>query len=76
MSKKEIKLSELPSLLSLKIISPKDIFPIESGVAARIYTAYVNSLNRETELMNEITNLKNEIIRSKSCGSKPFIVYG
>lgn len=75
----KIKLSDLPQLLQQKYIKPDDEYPIEAGVAARIYTAYENSRKREESLQLKVAALEMEIKHlkeSSSLYSRSKIVYG
>ena len=75
---KEVRLSELPRMLSEKRIKPDEIYPIEAGVASRIYTAYMNATERENELKKEVSLLKYKIetLEQSQLISKPKIIYG
>ena len=75
----KIRLSDLPQLLQQKYIKPDDEYPIEAGVAARIYTAYENSRKREESLQLKVAALEMEIKHLKeSCTqyTRSKIVYG
>jgi len=54
----KIRLSDLPQLLKEGYIKPEDEYPIEAGVAARIYTAYENSRKREEALELKVASLE------------------
>ena len=75
---REVRLSELPRLLSEKRIKPDEIYPIEVGVASRIYTAYMNATERENELKKEVSLLKYriEMLEQSQRLVNPKIIYG
>ena len=75
----QIKLSDLPQLLRDGYIKPDEIYPIEAGVASRIYSAYDNACKREESLLLRIAALEMENrILKESCTqySRSKIVYG
>jgi len=76
---RKIRLSDLPQLLQEGYVKPEDEYPIEAGVASRIYTAYDNSRKREEALELKIASLEMEIKHLKEASSlysRSKIVYG